>query len=386
MLSRFVEQSGRGFIRGLFLSGVILSFAACDKDKPAKPDVGKTVVDVGPPLDAAVAEDLGAPDLPPPPPQEFAPPWAELSPSWTDLKKSLGDTQIGKISGEAWGEERPVRAVVRSHCGSGALFQAVFESDKGLQVTPAMPVRFIGVATKKAITYSEGPFEVTVNFSADTPERLAGSMKITYEEHGQQKTFIDLTVDGKPLPMLLEPKLSGEGRLPEFQSCHPSGRFMAKTKDGRQAAGFVFAAASSDAKGVILTPLLSAQTGLKIVAYSEEPLKDPWTVNLAKDIEGSPVQVAITAFYTPELTTPETAQGPNLGSEQKVTVRHGLAVVEWTTKNKRPQVKLRLTDLRIPELIEGPLRGTTFEEIVIEAEGVPQGVYPDPPPATPLGE
>lgn len=389
MRTRRVQRCGRGLVRGLFLSAMVAGlWAGCDKAPPAKKpdvsaapaDVGEAHVDAG---SAAVAADA-APDLPPPPPPEFTPPWTTLAPTLKELDKQLGDTQVGKMSGEAWGTDAAVAAIVRAQCGSGSLLQAVFRTAKGLRVSPAMPVRFFGLATKKPVTYKEGAFTVTANFSEDTPERLAGSLKIVYDEHGQEKTFIDMTVDGKPLPMLLEPRMDGKGTFPEFRACHPSGRFYAKTADGRVVQGLLNASLSSDGTGAVLTALFTDQTGLRIVAYSANPLDKPWTIDLSKDTEGSPVRLVVDAFYTPELTSPETALGGNIGSEKTATARQGLAELTWQRRSKRGTIGLRFKDLRIPELLDGPLRGTTFTELVIDAVGFPQDEYPDAPSAEPL--
>lgn len=382
-------RGGRGWVRGLFLSAAIVAAVACDKrpDKPesnaqSQPDVGAQAAastDARLDIDADATSGQAAT-----PPQPFDPPWTELAPSWNEVASAVADQEIGKMSGEAWGTDAVVRGVVRSQCGSGALIQVVFEGEQGLRVSPAMPVRFIGLATGQPVTYREGNFEVTLNFERDDAERLAGSLKIAYEEHGQDKTFIDLVVDGKPMPMLLEPKLDGEGRLPEFHACHPSGRFYARTTDGRQASGYVYGARSEDGQRIVIVPLLTANTGLRVVAFSRDVLGEPWTVDLSKDVSDAPVQVGITAFYTPELTAPETARGPNIGNEQTVTVRRGSVEVGWAKRKKNPFVTLKLRDVQIPELIAGPLRGITFEEFVIEVEGYPHGIYPEPPVAEPL--
>lgn len=390
MRARGVQCDGRGVIRGLFLFGVVATLGlACEREKPAPTapaaDAGAKQVPQPPPASAdAGAADAAKPLAVPAPPAAFAPPWTTLAPPWEELKKSLAGVEAGKMSGEAWGTDTVVRGIVRAQCGSGAMLQAVFESKDGFGVTPAMPLRFFGLQTGKAVTYTENNlFTVTVNFSEDTPERLAGSLRITYEEHGKDKTFIDLTVDAKPMPMLLEPRLQGKGNLPEFPACHPSGRFYAKTADGRTALGFLNATVSEDGAVVVMTPLLSPQTGIRVVAMSREGLREPWTLDLGRDAEGAPARMLVTAFYTPELTSPSTAEGGNIGTEQVVTVRQGQATIQYA-RGKRPEVKIRMEELRIPELLEGPLRGTTFSEFVIEAVGHPGDVYPGAPPAEPL--
>ncbi len=379
-------RGGRGWVRGLFLF-TVLAACACDKTPPTPvaPDLGpKQTIDAGTRADAAGPADAQV-DVAPPPPTPFSPPWNELAPTWDELSKTISDTVVGTMSGEAWGNDVPVHALVRSQCGGGSLLQAVFKSDKGLRVSPVMPVRFFGLPTSgKPVVYKEGGFTVTSTFTSDTPERVAGTFVVKYDEHGQEKTFIDLTVDARPLTMLYEPMLDGKDNVPQFQSCHPSGRFYARAEDGRVAQGFLYAGASADGNGIVLTPHLTDRTGLRIVLYSQRELSTPWTLDLSKANDSGPVRVVVDALYTPELTSPAEAAAQNIGSPQTVSVRTGSAEVVWTRKGKSPELSVRFTGLRIPELIEGPLRGTTFTELLIEATAVGEGVYPPSPPAEPL--
>ena len=390
-----MKRSGRGWVRGFFASGQVLLFGAlivalgCDGNKPAEsaspppePDAARAPVPDAATADAAeVSADLTEAA---PVPQALDPPWTTLAPSWKEVKAQVSEQDIGRMSGQAWGDDVVVRGIVRTQCGSGAILQAIFQGKKGLQVTPPMPVRFFGLGTKKEVTYQEGTFMVTVNFSHDDDTRLAGSLQITFDEDGKEQKFIELKVDGTPIPMLLEPQLSGEGRLPEMHNCYPNGRFVARTADGRQARGFVHIGMSDDRRGVVAIPLLTPQTGLQIAAASRDRLTEKWHEDLSAETATAPRKVVIEAFHTPQLTSPEQAASGNLGTQQKVTVRRGNVEVFWDSKSKAPKVSMRLTDLDIPELIEGPLRGTKIQELVIEGVGVTQGKYPKPPPAEPL--
>ena len=376
-----VEPAGRGRVRGLFLFAA-MAVGACDKPEP--PPAPEVVEDVGP---KEVADTGSTADVPVEvvPPAEFDPPWTALAPPWSEVSATIASTSIGKVSGQAWGTDSPVHGIVRASCGNGTLLQVIYKTGAGLRVTPAMPVRFFGLPTSgETVAYSEGGFDVKSTFTHDTPERLAGRFVVTYDEHGQEKTFMDLTVDGKPMTTLYEPRLDGEANVPEFQSCHPSGRFIAETADGRTAQGFMNGVLSPDGKGMAITALLSDRSGLRIVIYSDEALDEPWTMDLSKSTTGGPVRVVVEALYTPELTAPTEAKAQNLGTLQTTGVREGTVTMTWDRKGKKSDVVLRFTNLRVPELIGGPLRGATFTHFVIEAAGTPPDAYPDPPPAEPL--
>lgn len=386
-----IGLAGRGMVRGLFAFIVmpsIVMVAACDKSatEPVQNSTAtqstatQTVADKVDTTAEVEAEPAEAPA-----PVPFAAPWTSVSPSWKELSTQIADQVAGKMSGEAWGTDAKVVAVARVACGSGTLLQTVFETGKGLRVAPPMPVSFFSLATQKPVVYQDGGFEITVNFTEDTPERLAGSLKITYEEHGKTKTFIDMEVDAKPLPWLLEPRLDGDVNVPEFQQCHPSGRFYAKAADGRTTSGYLYAGASPDARSVVLSALFVENAGLRIVVMTGEPLKERWTADLSKDATGAPVRLLVETFHTPELTAVTEAQGGNVGREKKAGVRRGAVEVGWKEQGKSPEVELTFTDLELSELIDGPLRGTTLTELRIVAKAYPSNQYPAPPPAELLG-
>lgn len=381
---------GRGMVRGLFAcAALVFATSACDKSpdsKNATVDAAMTTAATATTPDGGVdvAVDV-ATELAEPEPVEISPPWKSASPPWEELKKSIADKQVGTLSGEMFGEEKPIRAIVRSHCGGGAVLQAVWEAETGLQVTPGMPVQFFDLATQNLVSYNDGNFDVTLNFEEDSGERLAGTFRIGYSQRGEPKTFIDMQVDGEPLSMLLRPRMPGEGQFPEFHSCHPSGRFYVRLPDGRETSGLLNATASKNGKALVATVLLDEQTGLRfVVGKIEEGWKGPAAIDLESPAADAPIRVLVESFHTPELTAASEAKAGNIGREKTSNVHRGTGTVTWSMQAGRPRVELEVTDLAIPVLLDGPLRGTTLSKVKIDAVAYRPGEYPTPPPTDPL--
>ena len=378
----------RGIYRGFFACVVMLC-AACDKT--STPSKNVAAADAGS-TDAGTADALGTDDATAPEdgfvdagvarapePEPFDPPWTVANPPWAELKESIAGQDVGRLSGEIYGDDKVVRAVVRTQCGGGTMLQAVYQDERRLRVTPAMPLRFIDLATGKAVTYEENEFRVTVDFDEDRPDRLKGHLKIEYDDEGEGKSYVDLKVDAEPLDLPLEPRLEHDERVPEFHPCHPSGWFRARAADGREAEGMLNATLSPDGNAAVISVLLSPQTGLRIVVVRRKGAEGPVEIDLGDVDDTADLKIIPEAFFRPELTDASEALGGNLGAEETANLRRGNVVVAFAD-GKRPKVSLRFTELAIPMLLDGPLRGTTFDELKIEARAFPAETYPSLPP------
>lgn len=387
----------RGVLRGFFvLCLCFCALAACDRKQPKGAGSSEAKTDdaggAESAADAAVDSSATEQDVPTTveaPAEPIRVPWTTPPRELKALRTAFPDTPVGTLSGEIFGTDRPVRHIIRAQCGAGSVLQAVYEDAEGtLRVTPGMAVRFFGLQTGHPATYSEGDFGLTVDFDHDTPERLAGHLRITYQERGLEKVYADLKVDGAPTTMLLPPRVEGKGRMPLFEQCFPNGYFRAVEEDGTEHHGLLHV---TDVKGKgapLARPLFGEGTGLRIFVLPPKPNKAveteaPLELAEARQPGTRPAAVLIEAFRVPELTAPSQAQSGNIGEEKTVQVHEGTAQFEVGREGGAPRLTMVLRDVKIPMLLDGPLHGKTFSVIEIDAHPTPPGEVATTPGPTP---
>lgn len=399
MRFRARSERNRGGLRGFFVVGIAGAFLAgsCDKsgassDAPPaptpKPDAAQPAR-----VDAAVPESAGASDtgsVTSPAVEEAPPalalPWQTPTPTLEDL--ALPATPVGTLSGVIFGEDRPVRAVVRAACGAGTVLQAVYENPKGqLRVTPGMAVRFFGLPSKTA-SYEDGDFAVTASFAHDEPQRLQGTLDIRYGEEVASKTYARLQVDAAPVRMLMEPRLDGDGNVPRYDHCLANGFVRVQEADGKVHHGYANAIDVPANGASILRVPLAENAGLQIVMARRDPKKpiaEPLQLTFAearKPAVGQEAAIFVEAWWVPELAPPSEARGINTGTEKTVNVREGKAELRLTKIRGKWYLTLNLSEVSVPTLIDGPLHGKKLSMVQIAAWPVPVGDRPvlgDPP-------
>ena len=319
-----------------------------------------------------------------PAPVPLAPPWRTGRRTLSEVATAFPAEPIGTLSGVLYGTDRPVRAIVRADCGAGTVLQAVYETPDGaLQVTPGMALRFLGLATKRPATYSEGDFEVKMAFDRDDAELLSGSLDITFHGRGKAEPYASLRVAGKPLTTMLEPRVDGAKELPGFEHCMPNGYMRVVEADGTEHLGLVHVTRLEKASGLSVRALLTESSGLRIVIGRRDiaqPTAQPVALGLAdarKLAAGEDTVVLVEAWHLAQLAPPAEATGVNLGTERTVQVREGSTTLTLTKPRGRWKLDLTLSDVSIPILIDGPLRGKKLETVQIAAWPSPPAMVPE---------
>jgi hypothetical protein len=295
---------------------------------------------------------------------------------------------VGTITGEVFGDGSPLYGLARNSCGDGTVLRPIFRRSAGrpLEVGPPIPLRFYGLATKRPVTYDEKAFRVTVDFDHDTAERLAGKLRITYREAGDEKVFVDLEHDGAPLPYVVPPKMTGDGNMATYSSCYPSG-YYAITDSGGDVLhrGLVRIV---ELEGAAYTQVLFGDdTALQILMASRDPKKgiDPaQTVTLAEARRTTgDVGLLVDVSHRPQLTSPAEAIGANLSTMQKSKVVDGKATIRIYREAGKRWVDATFEDLQLSSIIEGPLSGQRFATLRIFGRMVDAEARPTELPAPP---
>ncbi len=387
-----VGTPGRGFLRGFFVLVLALWLCcSCDRKGPdVTPDASteensEPGATTGSVVDAGESADVGAAANTPAP---IEAPWTRRPEALSALEEEVAGRDIGRLSGEIFGQDRVVRHVVRAQCGAGSVLQVIYDEDGALRVTPGMAVRFFGLQTGQPVTYTEGDFEITVDFDHDTPDRLAGHLRITYREDGVERVYADLNVDGRPSTMLRAPNLRGKGRMPLFEQCFPNGYFRAVEADGTEHRGLLHVTDVKERGAPLATLLFGVGTGVRVFVVPPRPNRPFETDNALELAEARapgtrPAAVLASAFHVPELTEPSDARAGNIAEEQSVHIHSGTAEFALRREGGTWHFTMAARDVEIPVLLDGPLHGKTFAVIEIDAYPTPPGEVPELSDAAP---
>lgn len=365
---------------------LLVSAIACDSKSstPAEDAGSDTAADVT----AEIAEPEPEPTPPEPEPEPILPLNPQLRvapPTLKELAQTLKEP-IGRLDGESVGGESELLGVTRVSCGEGVLLQPIFKNKKGrLQV--GVPTRLdVGhLVTKTGIRYEDGPFTIQANFSEDTPERLAGTLEITYKLPGKTGTAMRLDVDGKPIQAQLPPTLDAKKKgLPFYSRCTPTGYFRAWSGE-EDVRGFVNILDVNKSGAPLVSIVTSPYETIQILVVpptTNYPFPTPITLDLeeARERGHTPANVVAKVLQVPPAVAEEDASGKNLGLVKEATIFKGQATLTLVQgKDKKWVLKMTLNDVVMPDGLSGVLRDRVFERIEIE------GILTDERPEAQLG-
>lgn len=291
----------------------------------------------------------------------------QLAPDFNDLKKEL-KTPIGKISGEIYGKDNDVYSVSKTQCGEGSVLQVVFKSGEDFQISPPIPVRFLGLATKKTVSYEEGRFKISVDFSEDSPDKLKGNFRIDFVDNdGNQKNYINLNVDGATKSYLLPVKMKGSGTLPKYEWCAPTAYVGVKQKDKDWIYGYAHITNVKNANIPKVRMMLSDRDGIDMLLIPlarglEIPDGTKIDIATAREAGKNPAVLKIETWRLDEIAKPEAATGGNLQKLATALLLDGSAVV-GLKKGKPWNVDIQIKDFEISSLMVGPFQDEAFSEI-----------------------
>lgn len=289
----------------------------------------------------------------------------------TALDETIDGPVLGALQGEAFGDSSAVYGVVRLNCGAGTILQPIFRRtpESNLEVAPPIPVQFYGLQTGRPVTYEDEGFRVTVDFEEDSPDRLAGEFSITYKAGTEERIYARMTYDGPPLSSSFPPRMEGDGELPIYPDCFPSGYYAATTSDGETRYGLI-RIVDIDGRGVPFARLLVGdKSALQLMVIPRNPgngIDPPAKVELAdaRRTEGD-LGVLVDAHHRPELIEPSEAIGGNLGTLQESKVLQGTASVRIFEQGGDHYFAGNFEDVRVSSIIDGPLSGLEFDQIRI---------------------
>jgi hypothetical protein len=288
-----------------------------------------------------------------------------------DLPRQTTAEPRGTISGEAFGENSPLYALVRNECGEGTVIRAIFRADPEgeLQVSPPIPLQFYGLQTGRPVTYDDNDFEVTVDVEIDTEKRFKGEVKVTFNRLGEENVYAHIVYDGPPVLEVVPPSLKGKGDLVHHPSCYPSGYVSLTEKDGTTQTGLVRIVDLEKRGAAYSRVMIGSDTSLQILVVSRDPKSgiDPAQTVLLEDARRTDGEVGVLfdVSYRPELTVPAEAIGANLGTLKKTKVIDGKATVRIWTEAGKTYFEGIFENVAISSIFEGPITGRNFEKIHI---------------------
>jgi hypothetical protein len=313
----------------------------------------------------------------------LAPPLREVPPERDALAERVPGERIGTLTGEIFGEDRPIRAVVRASCGQGTIVQFVYsldeESDE-LYVTPPVLLQAFGLPIGREVSYDDQNFTIVMNLEADAPERLAGSVELEYTRSGATRTYMKATFDGDPLGTLLPPRLpdvdSDERRqLRTYSTCIPSGYFVAEGADGSVMARGLVNAIDVQGRGAALLHLVfSEHDTLRLLIVPHQPdigVPEPFEFTLrgARQQNNRPAAVIADLRHVPSIISPERMTTKNIGIAEDAILVEGKGELSIRREEASEPWEIRATfeELQFPSTIPGALSGRYFSRLRIRA-------------------
>ncbi len=292
-----------------------------------------------------------------------------LAPEFSEIEKNLGEP-IGKISGGIYGSENDVYAILKTQCGEGSILQVIFKSGQKFQVSPPIPVLFMGLKTNKVVSYTEGRFKVSVNFSEDTPDKLKGNFRIDFvDDEGNKKVYINLRVDGRPRPYLIPSKMNGKGTLPAYDWCTPTAYVGIKRPEKDWVYGYAHIRNVNKFDLPKIRVMLSDRDGIDLLLVplkraQEIPPNTELDIATARKGKLNPAILKVSTWHLDEISEPENATGGNLNKVAKALLLNGKATVALT-KGAPWNTDISLKNFSISSLMMGPFQDEAFTEIRI---------------------
>lgn len=299
--------------------------------------------------------------------------------SYDELKKELDSAEpVGTIRGKIFNDSK-LLAVVREECGEGAILQPVFRQDSKIKIGTPVRLPLFSLATDEAVSFEDRIFRVNSHFTHDSDERLAGELTISYPVDGEQQTFIHIDVDSKPLKGLMKPRLDGDGPLPSYPRCTPTG--YVRVEADEQAWSFFAHADNIDDKGVPWVWIaLRPSTLLQIMVIAPKPnteiegLEQPLDVQAARSKSSRPAVVLGKFLHTGRIAPDAEATSENLIPPEEASMLDG-KITELSLVKESGSWRLRMTleDIMISEMLGSDLAGRTIDEIRIDTYLAPPG-------------
>ena len=312
----------------------------------------------------------------------------QLAPDFSAFSEQLKEP-IGEISGDIFGEKNPLYAILKAQCGEGTILQAVYKSKNLFQISPPIPLRFLGLQTEKEVRYSEGDFDLVLNFSKDSPDKLKGSFQIQYRARdGSVKNYISLKMDAKPFPFLFPTKMKGEGHLPEYDWCSPTAYVgIKRTPKDEMVFGYAHIQNTKNLDLPLIRVMLSDRDGMDLLLIplsrgEEIPKNTEIDVKKATKRGNTAAVLRIETWHLDEISPANEASGVNLKKPIKTSMLDGKAIVELK-KGKPWQVDIQLLDAEVSPIMIGPFSEEHFSEIRIFGNLSPEGEMKSALPVAP---
>ncbi len=356
---------------------LVFGLVACDS-KSAEPDTRAAAADASAQVrvDASVERaerDSTEPNPSETPgPLELSPPLRHIPRDFTALEEELESAEpVGTIRGQIF-DDAELLGMVREECGEGAILQPIFRQKGELRVGTPIRLPLFHLATREPVQFEDRIFEIDSKFEEDSAERLAGRLAITYQSDDGPKTFIEFEVDTRPMRGLLEPRLDGEGKLPSYPRCTPTG--YARVEADERTSNFLVHTMNVDEKGVPwVWVVLRDSTVLQLMVIPPKPdteiegLESPLGVAAARDRDSRPAVVIGKFLHSKRIVPDAEATSENRVPPIEASLLDGsITELSLVKESGEWRLRMKLEQIMITEMLGSDLAGRTIDSLQID--------------------